>query len=491
MTLTGSDITGGPKFSARNPQGDRAQPSQMERMLDKVVTPNPPDQELFIGPAPGPNDIVDAIFERKKIVAEAMRLNSNVAEEKLQRMADAIFNGGFALTSIKKMAAMDASDQMIGMCKEVFEEAGITAPTVEAINALTAVCQAIVQHVHTHHAGAIPPCEIKTPFMAWRVKETLADFLLRSEPIEVNRGGPDCRLQVDQFYANFKDADLVLWNSDIWKAAIRGSESFINTPLTRDIIDSLTPMFWQFDSPLSFGPTGASEFELNTRKYDLAGFCLMPTTEDMVELSFPEEAVEFTPSKGDPNKGMAVVDFSNPEVKQAFDLARDNPIKFARSGISIAIVFMPRAKSNMPPEVRFHKPIFEDDEIETTLSAIVFAAAKFLTLKYVAQDTVGVSKKELKADRHLFKQVRKEKVTVPPIKIINLRRPERRTKSEVAEENTSKRQYKCHFMVDPHWRKQWYPSISRYKPVRILTYVKGNMSAPFKAPREKVYKAVR
>jgi len=112
---------------------------------------------------------------------------------------------------------------------------------------------------------------------------------------------------------------------------------------------------------------------------------------------------------------------------------------------------------------------------------------KFLGEKFVVKEDAEISKKELKQDRHLFKQVRKGKTQVPPIKVINLRRTEvRHVKGD-----GPKREYSCHWIVDPHWRKQWYPSLNRNIPKYITSYVKGDVTKPFKPPREKVYKAVR
>jgi hypothetical protein len=145
------------------------------------------------------------------------------------------------------------------------------------------------------------------------------------------------------------------------------------------------------------------------------------------------------------------------------------------------------------PEVRFLKPVYEYEKIpEIDVYSMVMAGLKFLTLKYVAKDNVDVSKKELKSDRQVFKAVRKGKTTIPPIKIIQLRRAERRERPvKEGDENKTKRQYTCHFMVDPHWRRQWFRGEGKHRIIRILTYVKGDLSKPFKPPREKVYKAVR
>lgn len=489
-------VKGGTAYLKKNV---RAQPSSVESIIDQLLhKPNPPESELFVGSKP-PTDgekVIEAIFERTKIVETAVGM-SRVSRDKIQRLTDAILNNGFSLEKIKKLAALDTSESNVDYCWEIFNDAGITGvPTREEAEAVVVVARALLVHVSTHQEGQHPTlgAELKTPFQAWRVKEILGDFILRSEPILVGPAGFDSSRQVKEFYANFSITEIVLWNHDIWKAAVNGFDSFIDTPLTTDIINCAMPMFWQYDLPFNYSQS--DPYGLISKGYECVGFVILPTLEDYIKLEFPPESeADFTPDPNDPNKGFVTVDTSKPGVRAAIAEARknyafDQALKFQKRGVNVGIVFM-QIDGNGAPEVRFIKPVYEDELIKSPMIAMVLAGLKFLTLKYVAKDTVGISKKELKGDRPLFRQVRKGRVEVPPIKVINLRRPEKRERKEGSEESKGTRVYTCHFMVDPHWRKQWYPSLNQHRPKRILTYVKGDMDKPFKPPRKKVYKAVR
>lgn len=498
MTLAPEDITGGKsKLSATNPANDKSAPTLIESFLTGLMKkPNPPEKELYLGDKPPVNSSeIEGIIDRKSVIDIAKKLTNRVSEDILIRICDAVFNDGIAMDALKKIAAMDSSEETLKETYDILSSAKLLRDPlpIEHTEAVIVIGRALLQYIHTHHAGVKDGSfryekVIKTPFMAWRVKEEIQAQLRSSEPILVNPGGFDSRKQVEQFYANFNIADIVLWNSDIWSAATRGcQDAFVGTKVGEDIISSITPMFWQYDASFTLGDLG--QYQLHNANYDCVGFCLLPITEDFREVTFKDGLLKFP--LGKPKDGqkevLIEVDKNNPEVETAWDSA----VKFSRYGISIAIIFMPWGNKELPPEVRFMRPIFEGDEIKDLLHATILAAAKFLTLKYVAKDDAQICKKELKQDRPLFKKVRQGKVQVPPIKLINLRRPERREQTAEEAEHAKKRNYTCWWMVDAHWRKQWYPSLNRHQQVRIMSYPKGNLAGVFKPPREKIYKAVR
>lgn len=494
MTLTPEDITGQKKYSATNSANDKASPTLMQQFLSKLMDkPNPPDKELYLGDKPPENDAtVRGFIDRKSVLDIAKKLTDRVPDDILVRVCDTVFNDGISLVALEKIAALTLSDDTYQEVVEILDSAKLLngRPILtEHTEAVVAIARALVQYIYTHH-GNVKEGSFryektnKTPFMAWQVKETIQRHLQSSEPILVNPGGFDSKKQVDQFYANFNIADIVLWNHDIWNAAIRGCEdAFKGTKIDADLLGSISPMFWQYDVPFTLGDLG--QYQLHNSNYDCVGFALLPTTEDHVKVRVHEDAVTFHEKLKD-GKHLVRIDPDVEGVREAFD----NAIKFSRYGISVAIIFMP-VTPDLPPEIRFMRPMFEGDEISDLLVCTILAAAKFLTLKYVAKDDVQVSKKELKQDRPLFKKVRQGKVQVPPIKIVNLRRPERREQTKEESEHAKKRNYKCWWIVDAHWRKQWFPSLNRHQQVRILSYPKGALDKPFKPPREKVYKAVR
>jgi hypothetical protein len=484
------DIVGGKRHSAYDPKNDKAVPALVEELLGGIIKPNPPEKEFYVGDKPHAADaIIEGIVERKTIIEEAKRHHFKVSDEKLQRVTDAIFNHGFSMAKLQKLAVMDSTSDTIETIQEILETASVTGlPTVEDVEAVAVVSRAILHYFMTHHGGGTYKKEsTKTPFQAWRIKESLVEFLATNSIFVINPSGPDNKTQVDQFYGNFSTSELILWNHNIWEAAIRGSEEFLGTPITKDIVDQVIPMFWQYDTPFMMPKNYEERFMLKGNEYECTGFVILPFVEEHIKVNFPEEAVTVKEKK----EGKYVITEikDNQPAKDAMNEALANGLRFARRGISIAIIFTPLIGST--PEVRFFVPLYEGEEIEGHMVAALLAGLKFLSMDYVAKDDVGISKKELKQDRPLFKKVRHNKVQVPPIKIINLRKSERRTRKQVEEENKTKRQYKCHFMVDPHWKKQWYPSEGRHHVIRILSYVKGDLTKPFKPPREKVYRAVR
>lgn len=472
--------------------------SRLENFLTGLMSkPNPSDKELYLGDKPPDNAAeVEGMIDRQSVVDIAKTLTDRVSEKLLIRVCDAVFNDGVSIQTLQKIASMKLEEEVFAEAASILRTAGLcTSPLpMENVEAVVGIARALLQYVNTHHGGDHKIGSFKyervtkTPFTAWRIKEEIQHQLRNSQPILVNPGGFDSKKQVDQFYANFNIADIVLWNKDIWFAAIRGcTDAFMGTKVGEDIISSVTPMFWQMDTSFTLGDLG--QYQSHNSSYDCVGFCLLPITEEQRELTIPQSAVSHHEKL--PN-GQYLVKIE-PNAKNMEDVrnAFDNAVKFARYGISVAIIFMPWGNKDLPPEVRFMRPMFEGDEINDLLQATILATAKFLTLKYVAKDNAPICKKELKQDRPLFKKVRQGKVEVPPIKIVNLRRPERREQTKEEAEHAKKRNYKCWFMVDAHWRKQFYPTLNRHIQIRIMSYPKGDMTKEFKPPREKIYKAVR
>lgn len=491
------------KYSAYNMEKSQYRPTSVENFVHKIMSvPNPAQKELYVGGGPpGPNAVVEAIFDRQRIIQTAVNMSSPRApEEKVARFVNSILNNGFALEKIQQLSVMDATQDLVAACDDIFTDCGITTPGVEDVEALAACCRALVQHIMTHHGGGVKTgfrnFEVKTPFIAWQIKEQIVKALLTSDTKITNADGPDNKRQVEEFIANFSTTDIVLWNSDIWKAAVRGYESFVDTPLTKDIIGAVTPMFWQHDLPIALGKNHWKTFNIEDGSYEVGGICILPTVEQFVTVEVGEDAItnkEELDHVKDGETAMIVIDFEHPEGQKAIQDARDRidrgDIKLGRQGLSVGIAFLPVNDSTRPPEFRFMNPIYEGDIIKGRILPVFCAAIKFLTLKYVAKSDASVAKRELKKDRELFKKVRRGKVQVPPIKIVNLRRPERRVRTE--KENQEAKQYACHWLVESHWRQQYFPTLQRRMPVRILSYVKGNLDKPFKPPRERVFKAVR
>ncbi len=506
MNISASDITGSDKHSATNPKHERFEPSMVEKIIDQVTHEQEPEPEMIVGgPMPHAEAIATGMLSRAQVLETAKKY-TNVSTKKVTLFMNAILNAGISISKLKRLATMETSPQSIEDWSEVFADAGQPGPpTKDEIEAVVAAARSILEHIHTYHGTTYERVAVKTPFIAWRMKEFISEALFGAKDRIVRNaswGGiteDDVQRDISTLTANFTVSELVLWNHDIWKAAVNGSDAFLGTQLEKEVVDSFPPMFWQFDIPLSISPLAEEEgqmhqtseqmFELQDGTFELVGFLVMPVAEDYVDIEMKSEDMVITPIDG--KTGKVELKTNIPEHRESIRESLQHGTHFKRKGISICIVFMPVDREPAYPRLRFLSPVFEEDEIIGALRAEIIAAITFLNLKYVAKDDAQVSKRELKADRALFKKVRKGKTQVPPIKIINLRRPERRERTEADEHEAKHRNYSCHWLVDAHWRKQWFPATKRHSQIRILGYVKGDMSKPFKPPREKVFKAVR
>lgn len=491
-------------------KNEKITPSRLEDLIAKVMEkPNPADKEIHVAPQQSEEQIfLYALMERRRIYTNALKYNPKVLLSKVEKYGDMMLNDGTTMVSLQQWTAGKLDNSTVAtMFEELFVgEMHGTPITDDDIDAVKAVAHSIIEYIMARKRGIDPRLSglilPKTPFQAWRIKETVATFIAHAEPIQTATDGPNNIEQVKQFMSNFSTCELVLWNADIWAAAIRGHEQFVGTEVTDDLITSALPMFWQWNLPLKLTESmkttirkriWATDREVDLlNDYQLEGLCILPTIGDFVQMNFPEDCLEEIKDRDD-GTFMVKIASDNKEAIKIIEDARNHPEQWNKMrGINIGLMFMPLNGTTIP-EVRFLKPLYEKEKIPNIdVYSMVMAGLKFLTLKYVAKDDVNISKKELKSDRQVFKSVRKGKTTIPPIKIINLRRAERRERPvKEGDENKTKRQYNCHFMVDPHWRRQFFPSEKRHKIIRILTYVKGDLRKPFKPPREKVYKAIR
>lgn len=496
------------KFSATNPAHNKRVPSRLEAMIDRIVNEETaPEKDLIVGgPMPRPDAIARQMFSRQQVIYEAQK-DAGGLSDRVALFINTIFNNGVSLPTLKRISAAESDPSTAEDVLDVYMNAGMMgSPTKDDTLAIVAAARSILRHVMTGHAEEYHPTDFKTPFQAWRVREYLTEQIVQChEGIVRNARWSDLSIDevqddVNLLIANFSCAELVLWNQDIWKAAIRGSDTGVQgTVLEPELIDSIIPQFWQFDTPMRLTPDERTEehlqpthwaenvFELGDGEFELIGFIVMPKVTNVVDVKFPEEAV----SKVEPVGDQYRITINDTSYGSPFHQALQAGTKFKQRGVQISLLFMPFGQPHAIPRLRFLAPLYEKEVIRGALRSEVVAALHFLNLKYVQKQDAPIAKKELKADRPLFKKVRHGKVEVPPIKIIHLRKPERRERTSHDDVEAKKMNYTCHWLVDAHWRKQWYPGVQRHRAIRILSYVKGDLDKPFKPPREKVYKAVR
>ncbi len=78
-------------------------------------------------------------------------------------------------------------------------------------------------------------------------------------------------------------------------------------------------------------------------------------------------------------------------------------------------------------------------------------------------------------DRHQAKRAIRTLDHVPEIHIVQLRR---RRPTGSGETGTGNVDWSHRWLVDAHWRQQWYPSLGCHKPVLIAPYIKGPEGLP-------------
>lgn len=93
-----------------------------------------------------------------------------------------------------------------------------------------------------------------------------------------------------------------------------------------------------------------------------------------------------------------------------------------------------------------------------------------------------VSSDEVSLPRQLRRRLEREGRSVPAVRVVRLRHAKR----SPSESEGSGREYRHRWVVQGHWRNQYYPSQDRHRPIYIPAYVKGPEGAPL-IGAEKVY----
>lgn len=78
---------------------------------------------------------------------------------------------------------------------------------------------------------------------------------------------------------------------------------------------------------------------------------------------------------------------------------------------------------------------------------------------------------------------------VPDVQIVELRHKERVNKDISGDPREIK--WSCQWLVREHWRRQWYPSQSQYRPRLVSPHIKGPEDKPLKMPRATVFQVKR
>lgn len=286
---------------------------------------------------------------------------------------------------------------------------------------------------------------------ALNVKATLAQDIDRRLPEVLQQARwPGSSSTLDYSLRNLpialEDADIVLWQADMWEAALSGCEIFHT--MEEEFVLATKNEFWCWEQ----------------RGYSIEAIL----TPDM------------KPEAADSLAGVLIlaVMLEKPSLIGSVGSAE------SEKAVSFALIFNAEQKSDVPI-VRLYPPVAAGALIPSYLRPWVAAAA------FMRQPLVG--KEEVRPPHHIRRRAEREKKKLSKVHVIYLRRLRPKTDKKGREngQQVEERTYGCQWLVGGHWREQPYPSKGITKRIYIAPYFKGPISAPFKPPGSKIYKVAR
>ena len=91
------------------------------------------------------------------------------------------------------------------------------------------------------------------------------------------------------------------------------------------------------------------------------------------------------------------------------------------------------------------------------------------------------------APRHVGKRIERAKFPAKRITVVTLRRPESQRDPDAHHDV----EWSHRWIVDGHWRQQWYPSLGQHRQIWISPYVKGPAELPLVVSKAHVYQFTR
>lgn len=235
-----------------------------------------------------------------------------------------------------------------------------------------------------------------------------------------------------------RDAAIIVWKYDLWRAALSGSEVFVGHRISETT--PIAPLqLWLVDRDLKINMPD-----------------LFPDWEKYVQVAF---LVSMAPRL----QTVTLSTFMAPDQNHWDEL-------LINSGGSIPIYAW-----TMP--LAWNEPA-RDKEI-----ASFVAILEFLKLKVV---DVRPHMESRQVRRQLARHGKKPE----DVRVVSLRRTAHGTLHEGPGEHRDV-EWSCQWIVSGHWREQWYPSAGQHRPVFVAPYIKGPEDKPLKSPGEKIYAVVR
>jgi hypothetical protein len=254
-----------------------------------------------------------------------------------------------------------------------------------------------------------------------------------------------------------KESTKILWRTDLWIAAQKGSDAFINH-CWRDHTLISPIQFWVPDGDMTIDTSFVNRWpklkEMHFDEYNLFGVLLL----------------------------------KHANLKQIFSDAV-NISSNREKNISATQIYMPRreyiiSSKTYPPAYALGEVIPTDKPMKDSPEAALIAMSEFLNLKVITIPHI----KEMDS-----RQARREKerkgFKYPDIRVVQLRRS--MSGQTHHDEGSKNIEWSCRWLVAGHWRNQWYPSINNHRPVYIAPYVKGPEDQLLKKPTKSIYAVVR
>lgn len=315
----------------------------------------------------------------------------------------------------------------------------------------------------------------KSPIQQYKTWLRFLDLVGQFAPSICKRdqGQPFCVTVVDELLAfrqaMFK-ADFIVWEPPMWASATNGSEVFAGKPIDLLPYEKFFCQVWSLDAGIYVEDPKAKEvLGLDKGDFELRYIIVWATAENpsFIDPFFSKESQESCP--GGLWCGMVFDErLSNKEDIDDF-VSRWTDYQNNRCD----------PPSDMLPRVRFFHPLVADQEIHFPYHVIV-AMVKFMDLKIVSVE----SSKLPRPDR---RRLKKAKIKEPSIRIVKLRK----VSCPSAGSGQSGREYHHTWMVQGHYREQWYARSKSNKIIYIEPYMKGPEGKPFLPPKKTIFQVVR
>ncbi len=122
------------------------------------------------------------------------------------------------------------------------------------------------------------------------------------------------------------------------------------------------------------------------------------------------------------------------------------------------------------------------DKFDSTLRDAVgyneFLRYLLTTFAFMEQKVLEVKRAEVTNKSARKRMEKEQRGAVPAVRLIQLRRKQK--DSAGVEHETKDVEWTCRWLVNGHWRKQWYPTKGEHHPRWIAPYVKGPEDKPLR-----------